>query len=288
MRQLLAFGLSVIVLGAFSGNAVAQGPSPSPSPAPSTVSQTLCITVLAPIPQGWTIETLVDGIKDGTITVQAVGGPTSCAPAAEPSVEPSPTEAPASDEPADLVVTETGFTIFGHGSDADLQYAIVIKNPNPTNWVANSMSVDLAFLDKSGDVLTTDSTYITALPGQTTAITDDVFDAAGTASIEVTIANDSDSWQDEGTDLGSMTFTGVKTRFDSGGAPITTGRMVSSFSEDQEAFLPTVYRNKADKVIGGALGLVDTVKAGGTAAFSVDGDYKYPGFATAEVYYEIN
>jgi hypothetical protein len=268
------------VIGVMLVPGVALGQSPKETAPLVGVSTTdMCLTITGPVVPV-TAESLTQGIIDGVFTIDDVGG--ACA---ELAGTPEPTLEPAADSPLPVEVVDAGFTL----EDGDAIYAAVLRNPNPSTWVAQYMSVRLDFLDDNGDLVTTVSENVTLMPGQTGAVVGTASDARGAKSVEVVAENGEHDWNEIDYVPGELVFSQVKTTQGDYG-PQTTGRIQSSFDDQLETVkIMSVYRNPAGKVIGGLYTYVDFVPAQGKASFKISAfsDLENAKIKDTEVYYQV-
>lgn len=268
-RWALAVGciLAVVTMG----TAAAQSPEPSSGP---SVTRDLCLTISGPLIT--TVEELTARIQDGTITIDAFADG-ACAAQAEPSV------APAADAPLPVEVVETGFSYSG----GDLHYAVILRNPNESGWVANYMAVQVGMVDGSGDLIDSASDNITLLPGQTSAIVGSVTGAKATKALEVQVANGESDWQEIDYQAGNLAISQVKVNrgeYDNS----VTGRVESHFSEQVEDLQVIVVYRQGGGIIGGDYTYVDFVPANGKSSFKMYSDFeRLPAGVKVDAFYAL-
>jgi hypothetical protein len=266
----------IVILVGLAGAVFVPSAVVAQSPSPASEPRALCITVTG---TGDTVtpETLTLGIADGSITIATVED--SC-PA---STGPEPSLAPAADAPLPLVVTDSGFT----RSDDRASYAVIVSNPNPSTWAAGRVPVRLDFVDADGGLVTTEEAYVSAAPGQTTAITGSASDVQGAKKMEVVLGGSTDNWEELDFVPGTLTFSEVKTKKDTYGGLTTTGRIHSEFADQMESVeIIAVYKNKAGKVLGGASTYVDFIPAGGDSSFKINSFSDIKGVSSTEMYFQ--
>jgi hypothetical protein len=272
---------ALLVVGALVIPAITLAQSP---PAVPMESKVLCVRADVPVDYPITASTLTGGIRDGVVQVTSV---VECPDTTvEPTVQPS--AAPVAGDPVPIEVVDSGFTD-DRGDTPFAQWAVILRNPNASGWMATEMPVSIDFIDANGDILSTTDSYVTLAPGQTSALADTEFDAGDTASLEVRVANDADQWVPVDGDASAYTLdlSQVKTRLVDG-QPVTTGRVTNHFTSDLEDVpIAVVYWNKAGKVIGGESTYVDRLPEGGTAAFKADGFTTYRNLGKHEVFWEV-
>lgn len=248
-----------------------------PTPGLAQSTSTLCVTVTGTSPStGWDATSLETAVKDGSVIISVVDDAATCAaPAA--SLE------PAADQPLPVEVVETGFALEG----SDLHWVALVRNPNPSRWVATYMAAQVSALDGDGGLVDSDDDNVTILPGQVTAIVGTISDAKGVKTIEVQLANAESDWQELDGAAGDLIFDQVKVKPGDYSTSVN-GRATSSFIEQQESVeVYSVYR-KGGKLIGGDYTYLDFVPAGGSAVFKILSDFdKLPKGVNVEIYYQL-
>lgn len=238
---------------------------------------TLCVTVAGTSPTtGWDVASLQQALIDGTATVAAVTEADGCrAPVA--SLE------PAADAPLPVEVVETGFSLEG----SELHWVAIVRNPNPSRWVAQYMGAQVTGLDGSGSLVDSDTDNITLLPGQTSAIVGTMSDAKSIKSIEVQLANSESDWEEIDFATGDLTFDQIKVK-PGDYYTYVNGRATSTFDEQQEGVTVIVVYRKGSDLIGGDYTYLDFVPADGSAVFKISSDFdKLPKGVNVEAYYEL-
>lgn len=268
MRRALMIGLVLLVVAILmAGGAGAQSPSPDPS-----VTRNLCLTLSGPLID--TVEELTVAIQDGSITIDAfVDGDCIQGPVVV-----------ASDEALPVEVVDSGFSF----DDGDLHWAAIVRNPNPSGWIANYMAVQVAMLDGNGNLLDSASENVTLLPGQMGAVAGSVSGGKGTKSLEVRISNSEDSWEAIDYEAGSLSIGQVKVARDTYSNEVT-GRITSQFGEQEEDVEVVVVYRVNGKIVGGDSTYVDFVPPDGKSSFKVYSDFaRLPAGVKAEAYYSLS
>jgi hypothetical protein len=203
---------------------------------------------------------------------------TSSTEASTTTAAPTTTVASAPDH-TDIEIVSKGFTQLPREkySDTDyVSYAVVLKNPNGTRWVPNSVSVNITLLDSSGTVVKSDSPSPgMMLPGAEVAVGDSV-QAAGVASMEVQVL--ASRWTDAGdSQLGSFTAQGVTYNKQQYGGDKVTGKLTSTFAKDlKQIKAVAVAYDSAGHVLAGADSYVDFVPAKGSVGFEISSLNSFP------------
>lgn len=240
-------------------------------------TSTLCVTVGGATPDtGWDAISLQQAIVEGSASVSLVTDAGSCAaPAA--SLE------PAADAPLPVEVVESGFSYEG----GDLHWVAIVRNPNPSRWIAQYMGVQISGLDASGGLVDSDDDNVTLLPGQTSAVVGSMSDVKGIKSIEVQLANGESDWQEIDYATGNLTFDQLKVKPSDFSVSIN-GRATSTFDEQQENVSVIVVYRKGGELIGGDYAYVDFIPANGSAVFKIYSDFeKLPKGVNVEAYFEL-
>jgi hypothetical protein len=195
----------------------------------------------------------------------------------------SPTPTSTTGKALAAVMLENGFTAFR--ADDYLYFGVTFRNPNPSEWLASGVGIQIDFYDQGGSLLdTTDEFVTTLLPGQTSAIGDVSFDAADARTMEVQVLQG--DWESIDFDAGDLTFSDVQTRRQRFGGLRTTGRVSSSFTGQQESVQITViYRDAQGQITGGDYTYID-IPALGNASFEVE-PLANLDFESTEVYYQL-
>jgi hypothetical protein len=120
-------------------------------------------------------EAFLEGLEDGTLTVVWAGDPAECV-GTDPE-SPTATLAPAGDDPLDIEVVDQGFSDVNQFGTRSIAYGVVLRNPNPSRWVAYLMSVQLDFFDGQGGLVGSEESIINVLPGQSVAIAHYIYDS---------------------------------------------------------------------------------------------------------------
>lgn len=256
------------------------------------MDQQLCISVTGPAPgDGWNVLSLSVAIASGNATITQVGDASECGsvvPAEEPvAEEPLPVEEPVAEEP-DMVAEEPlpveveEAAIIGQGDQA--AYYALLRNPNPSAWLARWMPVRVDLLDGEGELVSTYSNSVTLLPDSVGVIFGYPGDATGATELEVVAANGLDHWTKYADIPGQLSISQVKTKVKDSTIK-TTGRIGSTFEQQLEGVsITAVYRDSAGEVVGVREGYVEFIPADGEASFMVQSySEKDPDIATTEV-----
>ncbi len=274
------FGISFLAVALLlPAGTLAQSPEASQAPA---VPQVLCLRVLAP--EGLNAVTFTEGVRSGLVNVLALvpcdAGDVS--PSPSPAASPEASSLPTSDAPLPVEVVDKGFTAEEYGT-----WAVVLRNPNPTGWAVDRMNVTVDFLDKNGDLVDTEESSITLVPGQTSAIYGTFDDLRGTKSMVVTPSNADDDWTELDFEPGSFSFERVKTKKNAIDYPVTTGMIVSNFADRMDdVSVIAVYKNRSGKILGASGSTVDHVDAGKKSSFKVDAFGEFKGRSSVDMYWQ--
>lgn len=294
IRRMAIAGSACVLLGlAGTASTFAQG---------TGSDEPLCISIAGTAPEGgWDVLSLSVAIASGNATISNVGAAGECAsaapvaeepaeepPVAEPSTEPvveEPATEPdvAADAPLPIEVVESA--IFGRGEEA--AYYALLRNPNPSGWMATWMPVRVDLLDDEGGLVSTYDKSLTLLPGQTGAITGYRGEAEGATQLDVVVANSESDWTDVPEIPGDLTFSQLKTKVTDTGTK-TTGRVSSTYDTQVESVnVYVVYRDASGAVVGANNTYIDFIPAAGDANFMLESwSEKKPDVASTEVYYD--
>jgi hypothetical protein len=191
---------------------------------------------------------------------------------------------PAADAPSPVEIIDYGMTAKG----GDINYAVVVRNPNQSRWAAWRMPVWIDVLDKDGDVIATDNEFIWLLPGQNGAVVGDISGANGAAAIEVKVAKGAKNWVEYQYVTGGLDFSNVSTK-DTRSRPKTTGSVESRFGDSQEGVqVMAVYRDKGGEILGGDYTYLRIVPGSGKTSFEIEGSGLIPQrrIDRTEIYFE--
>jgi hypothetical protein len=238
-----------------------------------------------------------------TACSSAVSG--SAAPAAG-TPPPAAAAPPASTAPAvpeserrDIEVLEQGFTAWPvEFLGNKVSYAVALRNPNPSTWVADRVLVTFTFRDATGAVVLIDDlgTVYTVLPGQTTAVvTNGLADDPATLPTSMEVAIVETDWvQAADVTPGAVTMGPAVTRPEPDGDRYPGLFVECDATSTYTSVLPSVavhlvYRDAAGVIIGGSLNRVGADAGGlpGAATTSLElFDYfpPPPGVPAAECY----
>jgi hypothetical protein len=216
----------------------------------------------------------------------ATDGPASVAPTHNPgrtAVPPPRTTPRVTLTPhKDLVVGDYGFSV----DNGDASFAVLLSNPNAETWVAQSVDVQVTFFDDSGPLATETEYASYVLPGQTTAVVGESFDAGHPTRMEVRLG--SVDWHDVDYHTGHFEITNVSTKKGQFGDWTTKGTITSTFDERQENIeVFAVYRNSAGEVIGGDFTFLDFVDPDAALSFEINAFFDYKDLDTTEAYWDL-
>lgn len=198
-------------------------------------------------------------IADGASDAGAQNSDAGTGDGVTPSAAPTP-EAPAI---KDLVVAEKGY-----GRDGDTYwYGLVLQNPN-ADYIWTFADVTVEAVDAEGTILDSDSNYMTLLAGSWN-VTGTFFDIGSgkVDHLEVRGPVAADATYQDGDAVGAFTFSDVKFTKDKYGYGKVTGKVSSSFVEDQESVRLDIILRAGGKIVGTDATFVDRVPSGGKAAF---------------------
>ena len=242
----------------------------------------LLILLIAVMPKGSdTADKIKAASEDEPASSKVVGSETQAGSVVTTATStPKETEVPR----LDIQLAEHGFTQLppnSIGSSYGL-YAAVVKNPNPTTWIAEDINVNITFFDAAGSVVDSENATIPVLaPGQTAAIGDSG-SMAGVAKMEVKALVD--SWDKAEGTFGSFTAEGAKIVSDTFGMK-ATGTLVSTYAKDlKEVRAVAVFRNAKGAIVGGGFTYVDFVPANGKIGFSINSLQKVPTATKVDIY----
>ncbi|KZE95364.1 hypothetical protein AVP42_00340 [Agromyces sp. NDB4Y10] len=231
-------------------------------------------------------------VNAASLAGQAAAAGAAASAASDDDADEAETEADAAPaaEPAagveELAVVETAF---GKDIESDTWwYVVVLENPNPDH-VFPMAGITIEALDASGVILDSGSEYTTVLQGRTVIAGDFFSVGSGTiASLDVRGPTSAAATASPASETGSFTITDIA-RADEYGYASITGKVTSSFGEDQELVQVTVVaRDAAGKIVGGDFTFIDRLPAGGTAQFdsslwsveNLPADVTFEAFAT--------
>lgn len=183
----------------------------------------------------------------------------------EPEADAAPAAEPAKPAVQELAVVETAF---GKDIESDMWwYAVVLDNPNPDH-VFPSAGITIEAVDANGVILDSGNDYTTILQGRTVIVGD--FFSVGSGSIaklEVRGPTSAAASSSPAAETGSFTVSDIATAQEYGWMDVT-GKVTSTFSEDQELVtVAVIARDAAGTIVGGDYTFIDRLPAGGTAQF---------------------
>ncbi|MEV1131844.1 NINE protein [Agromyces sp. NPDC049794] len=183
----------------------------------------------------------------------------------EPEADAAPAAEPAKPAVQELAVVETAF---GKDIESDMWwYAVVLDNPNPDH-VFPSAGITIEAVDTNGVILDSGSDYSTILQGRTVIVGDFFSVGAGSiAKLEVRGPTSAAASSSPAAETGSFTVSDIATTQEYGWMDVT-GKVTSTFSEDQELVtVAVIARDAAGTIVGGDFTFIDRLPAGGTAQF---------------------
>jgi hypothetical protein len=200
-----------------------------------------------------------------------------------PTLEPRPTPVEGSHIP--LVVDEFGFTAFPEESGNYASFGATLTNPN-TEWAAYRMVVQVELFDATDIFVGGADISVTVLPGQTSALSGQVYGAANAVRMLVTIPEDPTPYVPF-TSTGDMAVSDVTFTSDDSATRVT-GTLTSSLASDQSFLqLFAVYRDAGGAIVGGSVGAVEAIATGASVPFEII-DSPAPSTAVAaDVYWQL-
>lgn len=197
-------------------------------------------------------------------------------------------EKPASDD-AKLKIAEYGFTQLDGGEygTPGVTFGVVIENTGGA--IASNAQVQISFSDSNGTVVDTREEYVTAaLPGTSIAFGDYLSDAKGVTKMSVqAIPGESEPLEDK--KPANFKVSKVTTRAQDFGGLKTTATVTSPFTKDlKDLQTVAIYRDKSDKIIGGAFTFLNFVPASGNASVSVESFTEGLSPASTDVYVALS
>lgn len=212
-----------------------------------------------------------------------------------PSTEPVPSRSSAGSPPtaplepasaAPIRLVESGFTGFPDSGDFG-SFAAILENPN-SRWAAMRMRITVDFLDADGGFVAGQELFVQILPGQRTAIAGEVFGAGSARRMTVNLPEDTTAFEAFADAEQSFAVSGIETAREDG-LNRTRGRVTSRFGSTQTSIqLTAVYRNAAGRIVGGAVGGVESIAPGATQAFEIIDSAPFRSIADTEVYWQIS
>ena len=200
-------------------------------------------------------------------------------------------DAAAAAEPAAPAVQELAVveTAFGKDVESDMWwYAIVLDNPN-ADYVFPSAGITVEAVDANGVILDSGNEYTTILQGRTVVVGDFFSVGSGTiAKLDVRGPTSAAATSSPAAETGSFSVSELA-RTDEYGYADVTGKVTSTFSEDQELVtVAVIARDGAGQIVGSDYTFIDRLPAGGTAQFessfwsveNLPGDVTFEAFAS--------
>jgi hypothetical protein len=184
-----------------------------------------------------------------------------------------------------LTVDDSGFSpLPGEGVDA-ASFGALLTNLN-NDWAVYRMPLLIDFLTAEGALLAGTELQVTVLPGQTTAVSGQVFGAGSAFALQIVPPDDSSPYLPFASS-GTIEVSDLATSSSETGLLIT-GTLTSSLTSDQTFLqLFAIYRNSLGDVIGGAPGAVESIASGGTVEFEISDTQPPPGVTSTEVYWQL-
>ncbi|CAN5765482.1 hypothetical protein BH23CHL7_BH23CHL7_05010 [soil metagenome] len=207
-----------------------------------------------------------------------------------PTAEPTPTATPGRTRTprptpvprADIEIVEFGFTRVKDNAS----FAVIVRNPNPATYVADSVPLQFTFYDDDGPLSTEEGYVSYVLPGQVTATSGTAYEVGRPTRMEVRIG--SVRWTEVDFAPGRFEISDVRTRDQQYGGHRTTGTITSEFQSRQEFIrIVAVYRNAAGEVIGGDFTFLDFLDPESEAVFEISTFEDLPGLDATEIYWQL-
>lgn len=193
--------------------------------------------------------------------------PTLILPTAAPTLPVTAKPAtPTAAQRQDPQIVDYGFQV----NDGTANYAVIIRNPNPSTYAAVSFSVQITLSNDGGPVVTETEYMSLSLPGIDNAVVGYSFDVEGNPDrMEVRLGPI--DWDEIDFTPGRFEFGDVRTKEDDFGGYTTKGTATSQFQLQQEnAELVAVYRNAAGEIVGGDSTYIDFIDPGQTISFEIN------------------
>lgn len=190
----------------------------------------------------------------------------------------------------DLQIADYGFSSFKaeYGNTDYLSYGVILRNPNPSDWLASRVNVNITFFGASGTVVKSESDYVSALlPGQAAGLGDSLIDVSGASRMEVQALVQ--HWEQlPQAATSSFSVENVSTKVREYGGLQTTASVRSTFAKDLKQLRATaVYYDASGKIIGGAFTFVDFVPSGGSVGIEVLSTDTIPRVAKTDVFMNL-
>jgi len=187
----------------------------------------------------------------------------------------------------EVTITGNGFTQLPPNSigSSYLTYGVVVQNPSDD--IATSVSLNIAFYNDAGVVVkATDQTISVILPGQSAAYGESL-QAAGATRMEVQALVG--RWEEATTTSGAFTASGITTTPREYLGLQTNATLSSTFAKDlKQVVAVAIYRDAAGAIVGGDRTYVDFVPTGGSTAVEITSFTDLPAPAGTEVYAELS
>jgi hypothetical protein len=215
----------------------------------------------------------------------AIAGCGSMLPGRSPVTTATPASPPPASLPVDplpVEVVETGVTPISAGGSDVASFAAVLRNPNET-WDVRRLLVHVDVFDAAGAFVGGEEVFMSLAAGQTGAIAGELFGGGSAARLDVVPQEDASVFGAAGpAPLGLEVTVAATVTSD---ATRTSGTIESRLDEHVSAILLTaVYRDAEGRIIGGAVGSVDAIEAGGRVPFEIVG-LAVPGIVTTDVHW---
>ncbi len=199
------------------------------------------------------------------------------------------TSAASSPSQMDLKIVGQGFTQLPPDSigSSYFTYGVVVENPNPTHWVARSISLNVALYNAAGTIVKVDTPILSSvLPGQKGAVAPLIGGGAGITRMEVQASVG--RWEETDQGVGAISFEGTTTTPQDFGGVKTTTTLASSFTSAQSLVeAAAIYYDAQGNIIGGALTYVNSVPALGRVPIEITASTGPQGIVRTEVYASI-
>ena len=150
------------------------------------------------------------------------------------------------------------------------------------------MRITIDFLDADGGFLAGQELFVQVLPGQRTAIAGEAFGAGRARSITVNLPEDTTAFEAFADADQSFAVSRIETDREDG-LNRTRGQVISRFASTQTSVqLTAVYRNAAGRILGGAVGGLESIAPGARQPFEIIDSAPFRNIAETEVFWQIS
>jgi hypothetical protein len=183
------------------------------------------------------------------------------------------------------VVDDFGFTAIPVDAGNYASFGAVLTNPN-SEWAVYRMPVQVSLFDANDAFVGGAEVFVTALPGQTTAISGQAFGAGDAVRMLVEVPEDPTPYVPFAPS-GSVDVSDIQVDVDET-RTLVTGTLTSSLASDQQLLqVYAVYRAADDTIVGGAPGAVPAIESGSSVAFEINDSPSLANVVRAEVYWQL-